>query len=105
MSGTGNFTMSGASILILDNGKSQIASSILVKRRFSMKIGKLYKYTGKRFVRIVDGGWPGLSVYLGESIIDREDGVRIVNHKFLLSNGKVGLADKTALSLFSEIEG
>jgi len=69
-----------------------------------MKIGKLYKYTGKRWATAVYGGWTKPCVYLGESIIDREDGVRIVNHKFLLSNGKVGLADETVLPLLSKIK-
>tara|TARA_Y100000034_G_C6822943_1_gene370816 strand:+ start:837 stop:1046 length:210 start_codon:yes stop_codon:yes gene_type:complete len=69
-----------------------------------MKIGKLYKYTGKRFVTVVTSGWMKPCVYLGEDIVDREDGVRIVNHKFLLSNGKISFSDASNLSLFSEIK-
>jgi len=71
-----------------------------------MKFGKLYKYTGKRFASIVLDGWTKPCVYLGEEIVDRLDGVgvKIINHKFLLSNGKIGHADKNIIPQFSEIK-
>jgi len=42
-------------------------------------------------------------IYLGEDIINREDGVTIVNHKFLVG-GCVAVTDKTFLKFIREIE-
>ena len=42
-------------------------------------------------------------VYLGEDVINREDGAIIVNHKFLVGSG-VTITDKTFLKFIREIE-
>ena len=42
-------------------------------------------------------------LYLGENIIEREDGVVITNHKFLVG-GTVTLADKTFVQFLREID-
>jgi hypothetical protein len=71
-----------------------------------MKVGELYRctLTGNRtaFQDTRDRWHNKLCLYMGEDIIDRSDGVRIVNHKFLL-NGNARLVDRTFLKYFSRV--
>lgn len=61
-----------------------------------MKVGSLYacSYT--------DSFWSscGPALYLGEDIINREDGVKIINHVFF-ALGRERVVDKSFLMFFS----
>jgi len=63
-----------------------------------MKVGELYKLKrGWSLAMDVRKSWENrLGMYVGESIINRDDGVKITNLVFLL-NGEIRLADQSFL--------
>jgi len=76
-----------------------------------LKVGQIYtadmsSYRGY-WDKSADGAknrWHGrIALYLGESVIIRDDGVRIRNEKFLL-DGVPTLTDKTFLKFIREID-
>ena len=69
-----------------------------------MKVGELYQYDGRIPGSLVTEPWLShVALYLGEDSIHRDDGIIVVNHKFLVG-GMSRLADKTFLRYLKEIE-
>ena len=66
-----------------------------------MEVGKLYMITYRGVYRNREYANRPV-VYLGEDIINRSDGVKVVNHKLLLG-GEVRIVDASFLPLFKEI--
>ena len=63
-----------------------------------MKVGELYTL-GEYGQHHTFGSWKGkIALYLGESIINRSDGVTIINHAFML-NGERCITDQSFLKM------
>ena len=70
---------------------------------YSVKLGELYQYDGRIPGSLVTEPWHShVALYLGEDSIHRDDGVIIVNHKFLVGSVE-RLVDKTFLRYLKEI--
>lgn len=70
-----------------------------------MKVGELYEVRHQWLMpHSMDSFWSncGPVLYLGEDVIDREDGVRIVNH-VVLAKGEKRLVDRTFLKFFEPL--
>ena len=61
-----------------------------------MQVGDLYEVSDVRMGFGPDGKVYGPVLYLGEDVIERSDGVRIVNHAVLVQ-GQKRILDKTFL--------
>ena len=67
-----------------------------------MKVGELYTLS-KRGQYHTFGTWKGeIALYLGESVINRSDGVVIVNHAFMI-NGERRITDRSFTSMLEPL--
>ena len=69
-----------------------------------LKVGELYEVGHQWLALHHQPRWSncGPVLYLGEDVIDREDGVRIVNH-VVLAKGEKRLVDRTFLKFFEPL--
>jgi hypothetical protein len=70
-----------------------------------LKVGELYEVRHQWLMPLTaDAFWfnCGPVLYLGEDVIDREDGARIVNH-VVLAKGEKRLVDRTFLKFFEPL--
>ena len=67
-----------------------------------MKVGELYTLS-KRGQHHTFNDWKGkVALYLGESIINRSDGVTIINHAFMV-NGERRITDRSFLKMLEPL--
>ena len=67
-----------------------------------MKVGELY-ILSKRGQHHTFGSWKGkIALYLGEDIINRSDGVIIINHAFMV-NGERRITDRSFLKMWAPL--
>ena len=67
-----------------------------------MKVGELY-ILSKRATHQTFSEWQGKpALYLGEDIIERSDGVTIINHAFMLG-GERRITDRTFLKMLDPL--
>ena len=67
-----------------------------------MKVGELY-ILSKRSTHQTFSEWKGKpALYLGEDIIERSDGVTIINHAFMLG-GERRITDRTFLKMLEPL--
>ena len=67
-----------------------------------MKVGELYMLS-KRGQHLTFNGWKGkVALYLGESVINRSDGVTIINHAFMV-NGERRITDRSFLKMLDPL--
>ena len=67
-----------------------------------MKVGELYMLS-KRGQHLTFNGWKGkVALYLGESVINRSDGVTIINHAFMV-NGERRITDRSFLKMMEPL--
>ena len=63
-----------------------------------MKVGELY-ILSKRATHQTFSEWKGkVALYLGEDVINRSDGVTIINHAFMV-NGERRITDRSFLKM------
>ena len=67
-----------------------------------MKVGELY-ILSKRGHHNTFNEWKGkIALYLGESVINRSDGVTIINHAFMV-NGERRITDRSFLKMLEPL--
>ena len=67
-----------------------------------MKVGELYTLS-KHGQHHTLGSWKGkIALYLGEDIINRSDGVTIINHAFMV-NGERRITDRSFLKMLEPL--
>jgi len=67
-----------------------------------VKVGELYTLS-KRGQHHTFGSWKGkIALYLGEDIINRSDGVTIINHAFMV-NGERRITDRSFLKMLEPL--
>ena len=67
-----------------------------------MRVGELYTLN-KRGQHLTFNEWKGkVALYLGESVINRSDGVTIINHAFMV-NGERRITDRSFLKMLDPL--
>ena len=67
-----------------------------------MKVGELYTLS-KYGQHHTFGAWKGkIALYLGEDVINRSDGVTIINHAFMV-NGERRITDRSFLKMLEPL--
>jgi hypothetical protein len=67
-----------------------------------VKVGELYTLSS-RGQHLTFNEWKGkVALYLGESVINRSDGVTIINHAFIV-NGERRITDRSFLKMLNPL--